>query len=129
MTTDLKKAKEDTIRWFDIFNSGDLSKMDKGIEEWYASDVVRHYQSDPNLAKGASGVKQFVHQLFKDFANNRITLESLFGEGDQLACRYTWQATNKSTGKRVTLPLLNISRYANGKIVEEWEVAGPGTEE
>jgi predicted SnoaL-like aldol condensation-catalyzing enzyme len=129
MSADLQKAKEATIRCFDNINSGDMSEMEKWIDEWYAQDAVIHYPPAPNLAPGAAGVKQFMHQLFRDHTGIHITLDDMFGEGDRLACRYTWQGTNKSTGKRGTLPLLSISRYAGGKIVEEWEVAGPAKEE
>ena len=133
MSADLKKMKEDTVRWFELFNrafkAGDLGQIDKVIDEQYAPNVVLHFPPAPNLAPGAAGVKQFVRQLLNDFTNVHVKLEGMFGEGDMLATRYTWQATNKSTGKKSTLPLLNIGRWDGGKIVEEWELAGPSKEE
>ncbi len=129
MSTDLKRMKEDTTRYMDIVNQGDLGRIDKAIDEFYAPDVVLHYPPAPNLAPGAAGVKQFVHMLFTDFTDIHVKLDSMFGEGDEAACRYTWQATNVKTGKRTTLPLLNISRWDGGRIVDEWEVAGPSKEE
>jgi predicted SnoaL-like aldol condensation-catalyzing enzyme len=129
MSADLKKMKEDVIHSFELINTGDLMQVDKAIDEMYAPDAVLHYPHAPNLPPGAAGIKQFTHQLYKDFTNIHLMLDDMFGEGDELACRYTWQATNASTGKKTNLPLLNIGRWDGGKIVEEWEVAGPSTDE
>jgi predicted SnoaL-like aldol condensation-catalyzing enzyme len=128
MSADLQKAKEATIRWLAIYNTGDLIQIDKGAEEIFAADAILHNPPAPNLAPGAAGVKQFLRELYKDHTGIHMTIDDMFGEGDRLAGRYTWQAMSKSTGKKVTLLVLDVSRWAGGKIVEYWQIASPAKE-
>ena len=64
---------------------------------------------------------------FPDF---RMDVEESVAEGDRVACRYTFRGTNTgdfelpapapATGKQVSFSGMNIFRFAEGKIVEEW---------
>jgi hypothetical protein len=129
MSADQQEMRDVTMRFFGAINTGNLGQIDKAVDEIYAPDVVLHYPPMPDLAPGSAGIKQFLHGMFTNYSHIHIDLDGIFGEGDNLAQRYTWQATNVSTGKRTILPLVNIGRWAEGKIVEEWEVGGPAKEE
>ena len=122
VTTDLKQMKEANLRLIEIFNSGDLERMEQMVDELYAPDAVLHSPPQPDLPPGVAGVKQFMRRMLNAYTNVHLTLNSMFGEGNELALRYTWQATNAATGEKETMILLNIGRWEGGKIVEEWEL-------
>ena len=125
VVTDLKQMKEATLRMFESVNSGDLERMDQITDEVYAPDAILHFPPQPDLLPGTAGIKQFMHRMFEGYTNVHVTLNSMFGEGNELALRYTWQATHAATGEKETLILLNIGRWDGGKIVEEWELNKP----
>ena len=66
--------------------------------------------------------------MFAAFPDFHITLEDIFATGDKVAFRYTVTGTDRSefmgappTGKQVMFTRIMISRFAEGKIVEDWE--------
>jgi predicted ester cyclase len=61
------------------------------------------------------------------FDNWDINLEDQIGEGDRVATRWIASATNTGqvmgmppTGKTVRVTGVNVTRFAEGKIVESW---------
>ena len=95
-------------------------------EELYAPDYVYHGTgvfADLDLA----AMKQMVPAFWTAFPDQHYTLEDLIAEGDKVVCRYTWRATHQgefmgvpATGKVVTYTGIIISRFARGKVVEDW---------
>jgi predicted ester cyclase len=64
------------------------------------------------------------------FTDNEFLVEELVAEGDMVCVRGTWSALHHAelngipaTGERVTLGFMIMNRFANGKIVENWEQA------
>jgi predicted ester cyclase len=60
----------------------------------------------------------------------RVTIEQQLADGDFVATRYTCRGTHEgdimgvpATGRDVTIAGLVISRFQDGKVVEEWEVS------
>jgi steroid delta-isomerase-like uncharacterized protein len=63
------------------------------------------------------------------FPDRRVDIDDAFGEGDQVVARATLHATQTGalgdiapTGKSLRLASVIIYRFADGKIVEEWEI-------
>ena len=128
MATDQKKTREDLRQWFEAFNARDLDRIDRLSDGIYAADYTLHDPGSPNFGRGSAAVKQFARGILQQFPDMRMTLEDVFGEGDRLAVRLTCSGTNASTGKRVSFPVLGISRYVGNQCVEDWELVGPPTE-
>ena len=59
------------------------------------------------------------HKLYPDV---RFVIEDQIAEGDRVATRMTATAMSSATGKPVTLIGLNVSRFHEGRIAEEWPV-------
>ncbi len=99
------------------------------VDELFASDYVLH---DPGVPEGElRGPEAFKDQwvsMFRTaFPDLQITIEDQIAEGDKVASRYTSRGTHQgelmgipATGKRVEVTGTIISRFAEGKIVEEW---------
>lgn len=56
-------------------------------------------------------------QLFRPV---RFVVEDQIESGDKLATRLRGEATRTADGATVTLIGLNISRFAGGRLIEEW---------
>lgn len=109
-------------RIFDEMESkGNLSIAD----ETFASDFVNHTPFGEN--HGPQGAKQFVKMLRSAFPDLHATVEDQVAEGDKVATRFTARGTHKgelngipASGNTMEISGIVISRFANGKIIEQW---------
>jgi steroid delta-isomerase-like uncharacterized protein len=98
------------------------------IDELIATQYIGHDPANPEPLRGPAGVKEFISTYRAAFPDARITVEQQLAEGDLVATRWTGRGTHEgelmgisSTGKRVTVSGLTISRLEGGKIVEEFQ--------
>ena len=63
------------------------------------------------------------------FPGGTSTIEDMIVEGDKVVSRITYRATHTGdlmgippTGKSVTVSLMTIDQFADGKIVESWRL-------
>ena len=61
------------------------------------------------------------------FPDLHLTIEDMIAEGDKVAMRSSWNGTHQgefmgipATGRRVTVSQIDISRIADGRMVEHW---------
>ena len=103
----------------------------KAAERYFAVD----YRNDvPGRAPGLAGLQAALVEFFAAFPDVEESIDVLLAEGDLVASRGTIRATHRgpflgvpATGKRVTFGIQEISRIANGVVVEQWvsfDVAG-----
>jgi ketosteroid isomerase-like protein len=127
MLTDQNKAV--IQRWFDAINKKDLFVCDKIADETYAFDFILHDPGFPKSADpipGPTGAKQFVRQLISNSPDVHLGIEDMIAEGDKVAFRFTVNSTDVTTGKQVSLLVISIIRFVDGKFAEEWELDVPG---
>jgi ketosteroid isomerase-like protein len=116
-------------RWFDAINKKDLFVCDKIADETYALDFILHDPSFPKSADpipGPQGAKQFVRQIISNSPDVYLGIEDMIAEGDKVAFRFTVNSTDATTGKQVSLLVMSIIRFVDGKFAEEWELDVPG---
>ena len=108
--------------WLECFNRGDLSVVD----ELVAPNYVWHGPSQE--INGQEGIKQLITAIRSGLPDIQMSIERQLAAGDEVATRWRIQGTHKGnlfgvapSGKRVNITGLAISRFAQGKIVEEWE--------
>lgn len=113
-----------------MFNEGNLDVAD----ELLALDYVDHDPSLPEDVHGPEGFKEYVGMYRAAFPDLHVQIEDQLAEGDRVATRWTGTGTHDGelagiapTGKRVTVPGMEIVRIANGKLVEGWEGYDSGT--
>jgi steroid delta-isomerase-like uncharacterized protein len=121
-----EQNKEHIRRWFEALNEGTALDF---IDETYAADYVLH---DPSLAqpvRGVEGIRAFMSAVVTAFPDARFTVEELIAEGDKVVQRCSVRGTHQGeflgippTGNQVAIPFMIITRFANGKIAEEWQL-------
>lgn len=94
-------------------------------DETFASDFVNHTPFGEH--HGPEGAKQFVTMLRSAFPDLHSTVEDQVAEGDKVATRFTTHGTHKgelngipASGNTMEITGIVISRFANGKIIEQW---------
>ncbi len=94
-------------------------------DEIFASDFVNRTPFGEN--HGPEGAKQFARMLRTAFPDLHATVEDQVAEGDKVATRFTARGTHRGelqgippTGNSMQITGIVISRFANGKIVEQW---------
>ena len=114
-------------RWFDAYNKNDLAMMEKLADEYFTSDFIGHGTTFVNLEPGPVGVKKFVRQSLMDSPDLSFTIHDMIAEGDKVVTRFTVNNTDPKTQDLVSLQILSIDRFIDGKIAEDWGLGVPGT--
>ena len=89
-----------------------------------ASDYVRYSGTQ---IRGVAAFEQMVRSILEPFPDYHATIEHMFGQGDEVATRWTLRMTHTGaeyegippTGNRLNLQAISIFRVAQGKIAEE----------
>jgi len=114
---------------------GLISKHDlDGFLDLVADDMIEHEELPfPDAPKGKAGVGALFQSMFDAFPDFEMTAEDTIVEGDRVVIRVTARGTHQGefmgippTGKRIEVPLIDISRIRDGKIVEHWGVMDSG---
>jgi steroid delta-isomerase-like uncharacterized protein len=107
----------------EVGNKGNFAEVDKHV----AANYVYH-GPDGLEVRGPDGFKQLMTMYRSAFPDMQMTIEDLVGEGDKVVVRWKARGTHKGnlqgiapTNKVATATGINIARFANGKLVEEWE--------
>ncbi len=95
------------------------------LQDIVSADYILH----PEEVRGVDGLVGMVEQYRSSLDDLTVEIEQQFTEGDFVATRYTIHGTHGGdlmgiapTGKDVSFSGLTVSRCADGKIVEEWEL-------
>lgn len=122
MTTQQNKAI--ARRAYEIFSSSNLDALD----EIFDRNFIDH-NPQPGQGQGLQEVKQMFADLRKAFPDLQWTVEEMIAEDDKVVARINVSGTHKgmykgipATGKQASIPLINIFRIDDGKVVERWGV-------
>jgi len=123
----MARSKEERIRNAnqELLGKGNLEL----VEDVFAADYCLH--AGGKTATGLDFVRKFVKQLRKSIPNVRVVdVEILMSSRDTVAWRRTLRGTHAASlkgipasGKRVEWQDMLVSRFAGGKIAEEWAVS------
>lgn len=110
-------------RYFDMFNSGDLSQLADIVSEDYGDKLE-------GQSSGIDVIRRYLEGLKASFPDFTWTIEQIIGEGDRVAVMNRVSGTHvndfgayKATGNRVDFAAFQFYRIADGKLAEHWEVA------
>jgi predicted SnoaL-like aldol condensation-catalyzing enzyme len=101
----------------------------KQIVRNFAEDVFNRH----NLAAvdkymtGAESFKQHLGEYFAEHPDSHTTIDQILAEGDKVFALFIATATNKQTGKKVTIKSADVYRIVNGKFVEHQDVVEAST--
>jgi hypothetical protein len=113
-------TRVDTMRqYLEIWNgTRDLAELDRLVTPAF----VGHMGSRD---RGLSQLKEDIRAYRERAENVRFEVIHRFSEADHVATRLVAYITNPSTGSEVAICGLNISRWEDGLLAEEWAVWEP----
>ena len=104
-----------------------FNKRNLGVIDEFASPNAVDHSAPPGTPPDPEGIKQMLGMFLNAFPDLNITIEDMIAEGDKVVGRITMSGTHRGefmgvvpTGKQITLGLIDITRFADGKIVERW---------
>jgi len=100
-------------RYIAMWQTGSLDELTQVIGEGY----VGHTASGD---RDIGGLRARMTAFKAAYPDIRFTIQDQIAEGDLVATRVTAQATSAETGERVRMVGVNISRFSDGQIAEEW---------
>jgi predicted ester cyclase len=105
------------------------NKHDQAAVDMYeADDYVLHDLTQPDDSNKMQ-TDQMNKTYWKGFSDAKINATTIWGAGNYVSVVGTFEGTNdgdfapgnaKKTGKKITLPFIDIFRFDVGKIAEEW---------
>jgi steroid delta-isomerase-like uncharacterized protein len=121
MTTEHNKAI--VRRWLlEGFNNCDLT----AVEECLTEDYVNHGTTE---ARGHEGGRRVLTQARAYSPDAKITITYMVAEGDMVMVLFTVRGTYalspggaSASGKQVTLTMVDVFRFRDGKICEGWVI-------
>ena len=87
-----------------------------GIPDVYHPDFVDHVNTLEY--RGHEGARRSVALYLELFPDLRFVVDEQVSDGDRVASRWTLHGTHR--GRRVTLRGIVISRFQDGRIIEDW---------
>lgn len=95
----------------------------------FTEDFIERQEDAPGASTGIDAVIakiQGLHAAFPDFS---LTIEDIVAEGDRVWARLRAHGTNTGpfigppTGRAMTIDVIDICRFRDGRIAEHWGVA------
>lgn len=112
----LEEMKAFVINHFEDFVN---RKMSEVALKNFSDDFVDHDEPG-GVAVGAKAAKTMMENAYQRWPDLRVKVEDILAEGDKVMVRNTWDATEKSSGKKIEFHGFVLWRFAHGKIVERW---------
>jgi steroid delta-isomerase-like uncharacterized protein len=106
-------------RFFEeVWNQGNLDVID----EMVAAEFVRHNPSswEPSVIEGSEAFKEYVANIRTTYPDFSVEVQNRIAEGDMVAASWTATGTDKDSNKQFSVTGMSMTRYADGKAVEEW---------
>jgi len=111
--------------WFDLVMNG---RNVSAIDELYAEDYV-YSGPDGSIRRGREDAKEMARRLIDAMPDRVSTVEDQIAEGDRVVTRWVSRGTpalplmgRPVDGEPVAVFGITISRIADGRIAEDWEI-------
>jgi predicted SnoaL-like aldol condensation-catalyzing enzyme len=118
--------KQAYLKFLDALATGDIPLIEKVVDEVYSADFIQHSPTNtyPEIIKGAEGVKKFLRPMLEQAPKIKISVHDILTEGEKVISRFSFSMTSGEVTNNFTA--VDIERFVNGQIVEEWELVAPG---
>lgn len=104
----------------------DERKLDAAFQ-LYAEDYIYHGPGGQEL-RGRDGIRGLWDVYLTGFPDLSSTVEDMISQGDKLVLRWTIRGTHTgeflgvpASNRKITLPITEIFRIADGQFVEAWD--------
>lgn len=118
-----RERNVETVRLLlELVNKQEFDRLD----EVYADDLIDHDPA-PEHGGGFDGLRRYLADLSAAFPDLHLEEDVIIAEGDHVAMAYRLSGTQRgrfhgvaATGHRVETRGMQMSRLADGKIIERW---------
>lgn len=107
-----------------------LTEASRGNYDVFATILTPGYIVHPEEARGAAGLQEVVDGYRAALGDLCVDVEQQFSTGDRVATVSTVRGIHAGelmgtapTGREVAFAMITISRFEDGRIAEEWEIA------
>lgn len=107
-----------------------LTEAARGNFEVFETVLAPDYVVHPEEARGAAGLQAMVEGYRAALSGLRVDIEQQFSAGDRVATVSTIRGKHEGdlmgtapTGREVAFAMITVSRFEDGRIAEEWEIA------
>ena len=107
-----------------------LTEASRGNYGVFDAILTPDYVVHPEEARGAEGLRELVEGYRSALGDLRVEIEHQFSAGDRVATVSTLRGVHAGdlmgtppTGREVAFGMITISRFEDGRIAEEWEIA------
>lgn len=107
-----------------------LTEASRGNFDVFDTVLTPGYIVHPEEARGAAGLQEMVEAYRAALSDMRVDVEQQFSAGDRVATVSTVRGVHEGeimgtapTGREVAFTMITISRFEDGRIAEEWEIA------
>lgn len=115
MSTNLQRFRAIIERGF---SKGDLTVAD----EVCAERLIEHEYLSPTNIPGPQILKAQIEDARRSIKDLTLTIEAFVETADTVWARSKATGVDPRSGKLVTIDVIDICRFANGKLVEHWGV-------
>ncbi|SER57791.1 ester cyclase [Natrinema salaciae] len=131
MAMKVNQRKERVREYFDAIEQHEDGHIEE-LPAFVIDDVVNHNpvsSEDVEIrdTQGREAYKRHLESLTTAFPNLRLEIEDMVAEDDRVAVRFTLRGTQEGrlmgiepTGRELTLSVIAIYRFEDGKIAERW---------
>jgi len=117
-----------TRNFYEALTAGRLTVIDELVSETF----IEH-EEIPTDADGREGLREMFEGLQVAFSDFAMNIEDMVAEGDKVFVRATMQGIQRaeflgipSQGKPMLVPVADVLRFEDGRIVEHWGVMDTG---
>ena len=107
-----------------------LTEASRGNFDVFDTILTPNYVIHPEEAHGAAGLQEMIEGYRAALGDLRVDVEQQFSAGDRVATVSTLRGVHEGdlmgtppTGREVAFAMITISRFEDGRIAEEWEIA------
>ena len=107
-----------------------LTEASQGNFDVFDAILTPSYVVHPEEAQGAAGLQAMVEGYRAALGDLQVHIEQQFSAGDRVATVSTIRGVHEGdlmgtapTGREVAFAMITISRFEDGRIAEEWEIA------
>jgi len=124
-----EKTRTAARHFYQVLNAALASGDVASLAQVVAVDAIDHNPT-PGMKPGLQGIQAGFTQFRAVFGEAVFSVEDVFAEGDKAACRVRVRAVHRGplagvapTGRELSWTVIDILRFADGKMVERWGVA------
>lgn len=115
MPTNLERFKAIIERGF---SKGDLTVAD----DVCADTLIEHQYLAKTNIPGPQILKQLIEDARQSVKNLQLTIEAIVEHGDEVWARCKATGHDPRSGKPVTIDVMDVCRFSDGRLVEHWGV-------